>query len=190
MASASGGDLDNSTGIDGATDGTPIGNVSDSIKAYISNPGDIVVNDPEANSSTLRWEDMGTGTGGVGRDTSIGGSFTTVYSVNGSGIFLGFLLSLEDMNKWFIRLRIDGTDIFNGSAGLSMGDFDNSNLYEYKEFQKESPGLHLGFSYSDQVFRYEPRSNVPRAYASSIVVQARYTNGSKKFRAGLALRTV
>ena len=64
-----GGDVDSSTTLQGGTDGTKIGNVSDALKV-VTQPSSSVTTVPSW-SKTLRYDDMNASNGGVARATSI-----------------------------------------------------------------------------------------------------------------------
>ena len=184
--SGDGGDLDNSTKVEGATDNSEIGNVDDALKVHIDNNDEICCDDDGDDASNLRYEDIGPSTGGLARGTAVGGTFTTLYNVSGSGNFFGFLLNLENVDDWVLRLIIDGTDVFNGSSGLDLDDVKNN--YDY-EATNDAPLFHLGLGrIKNNVFRYEGRNGIPLRYSSSIEIKA--TGSGKKFEYGLAVRTI
>lgn len=142
-------------------------------------------------SANLRYEDMNPSVGGVARDTSIGGSFTDIYSVTGAGLFFGFLLTCENMfDDWLVRLIIDGSEIFD-SSGISTKDIEKSDLYGYDKGGDDDMAKHIGFTINDDTLRFEGPMDYPIAYTSSVVIKIKYNkSGSKKFKAGLALRTI
>lgn len=184
---ASGGDLDNSVQLEGGTDGTSIGNEGDCLKTEVCNPDDFPGggDNGDDDADELRYEDIGSSYGGVSRGSSVSNSgWTTLYNQSGSGKLIGFLLGLESAKEWRIRLRIDGTDVFEGSTGLDLEDFEDGDIYGYKDF---TTAMHLGFSFEDKIFRYETPRGVGK-YSSSIEIRAK--GAGKKFQGGLMVRTV
>lgn len=138
----------------------------------------------------LIYEDLGPSVGGVSRDTNIGTSFTNVYSVNGAGLFFGFLLTLENMeDDWFIRLIIDGNEIF-GSSGISTKDLEKNDRYGYDKGGDDDGPFMLGFDIHDKTVRWQGIMDYPIAYESTVEIKIRYKSSSKKFKAGLAARTL
>ena len=189
MAAGSGGDLDNSVKLEGATDGTQIGNEGDCLKTEVCNPDDFPGDNGDDDADSLRYEDIGPSTGGVSRGTSVSSSgWTTLYNQSGSGKLIGFTLGLEDADDWFIRLLIDGTDIFNGTTGLYLDDFDDDDVYGYNEFPDAVNNLGFAFQ-SDRIFRYSTPPGIGK-YSSSIEIRAKTDGGSEDFRGGLLVRTV
>jgi len=140
-------------------------------------------------TSNVRYIDMGPTVGGVSRGTNIGGTFTDVYDETGSGLLIGFLVTLENaFDIWEIRLVIDSTDtIFT----INTEDLEKNNLYGYDKGGDNELATFLGFNIHDNTIRWNGPLDFPLTYSSRIQVQARYTKGgSKKFRAGLLARTV
>ena len=137
----------------------------------------------------LTFEDLNPSVGGVNRGTNIGSSFTDVYSVTGQGLFFGFLLTLENMeDEWFIRLLVDENEIFGG-AGISTKDLEKNDRYGYDKGGDDDGPFMLGFDIHDKTVRWQSIMNYPIAYASSVEIKIRYKSSSKKFKAGLAVRT-
>lgn len=134
----------------------------------------------------LRYDDFNVANGGVARNTSIGTTFTRVYNYSGSGLFFGFLLTLEDVtNGWFMRFVVDGQEIF-GSSGISFADLYSDQIYNYKE-NSNYYIKHMGIMmFSSSTFRWEAPCDFPIGFESSIAVWIRKTGGNKFFRAGLS----
>lgn len=140
-------------------------------------------------SSYLRYEDMGVATGGLARGTDIDPSdgFVTTYAYSGCGVFIGFLVTLEDQNRWEIRLEIDGQQILS----VLTNDLRQSNVYGYDFDDREDmePGR-LGFYLSQNTVYFEAPQNSSIPYNSSVIVQLRKASGDEKeFRGGLAVLT-
>lgn len=133
-------------------------------------------------SPTFKYEDMNASVGGVARDTAILTTFTNLYSVLGSGLFFGFLVTLETFADWTIRFTIDGNQNFFGTAGVPMTDITGGNLYNYAD----AGPLVLGLRRDSNTLFFQ--LDYPVAYATSIVIQGK-TAGSKRFRAGFAIRS-
>ncbi len=198
MTHASSWDRDNTyikgqTGVDGS--GDPIGeNITSSddgdkhrlhVDAKISG-GDIGAIPTIDNR--LQYDDMNTSSGGVSRKTSIGSSFTTVYEYDGSGLFMGFVVNMESSEKdWYIRLIVDGVDVFIDSGGILTKDLFDDKLYDYEPGGNTGSFPHVGFAVTDHgAIRWKGPSDFPMTFSSSVEIQLRKTSGSKKFYAGLA----
>lgn len=141
---------------------------------------------------TYITEDMNASTGGVARETSIGGTWENVYSVTGSGLFFGFLVTLEDEKKWRIRFIVDGNEIF-GANGIKTDDLDDKDIYGYNFHNIDDRGydFHQGISLGEKTVAVQGPLGYPISYESSVVVKLiKDSGGSKKFRAGLATRTI
>jgi hypothetical protein len=177
--------------IEGGTDKTMIGNVGDRLNVDSSSQigaiGAIPVLPP-----TLISEDMNVSTGGIARDTLVTTvTWVDVYSVTGSGLFIGFIVNLEEEKKWRIRLVIDGNEVF-GSNGISTDDLHDNALYglEFAKLQNRSGIYDQGFNLGEHTVNWEGPMGYPVAYSASVVVKLiKDTGASKKFRAGLATRT-
>lgn len=176
--------------IRGATDGSTIGNTGNRLNVdtiITPSPGSV----PSV-SSKLRYNDMNATTGGVARETLIAGTFTQIYSYTGSGLLLGMVLNLENKDKWYIRLMVDGEEVF-GSAGLFTLDMVDDKVYDLDDGGSPlstSEGR-LGISMEEHArFVWTPPSGFPIRYTSSIKVYVRRSDGaSKKLYAGLAILT-
>lgn len=138
-------------------------------------------------STSLRYEDINASVGGVARDTAIGGTYVDIYNQTGSGDFVGFLVTMENtFDDWDIKLIVDSTTIFE----LCTADIAGGLLYGYDGGGDDSLIPHLGISNHSNTLRWKGPSGYPMKYTSSIQIQMRYTKaGTKKFKAGLLLRT-
>lgn len=137
--------------------------------------------------SNLVYEDMNVSTGGVARNTNIGNTFTDVYNQTGSGLLLGFVLTLDSaFDEWEIRLIVDSNTVFD----INTKDLENDNVYGYEKSHNGDP-IVLGFSTKDKTIRWQSPLNTPMSYDTDIVLEVRYIKGgSKKFKAGFFSRTV
>jgi hypothetical protein len=172
--------------IKGATDNTDIGNVGDRLKvdAQISSaPGGILSWD-----TNVRYEDMNSGAGGIARDTAVGGTYVDIYNQTGSGFVMGYLVTLEGaFDIWDLRLSIDGDFIYE----VNTKDLNDPSIYGFDKGGSDDLQTVLGFSVHNTTIRWTPPLKNPISYNSSIRLEARYTKGgSKKFRAGLIVRTI
>lgn len=178
-------------GVLSGTDGGEIGRVDDSLKVSAT-----IVQSPGATPSVdykLRYLDMNASTGGVARLTSIGDTaWVDLFTYSGSGILLSFLLNLEDVKNWRVRLVIDGEEIFSPEALLD--DYTNDSVYDLDDAgAKLSPNeAYIGTSIEEHDrFVWSCPSAHPVRYSSSITIKVRRATGeaSKKFRAGLIVLT-
>jgi hypothetical protein len=141
--------------------------------------------------NNLFYDDMNVTNGGVARGSTIGSSFTDVYNkthANG-GVVIGFTINLENMSDpvgqaWFIRLIVDGVDLFNGSTGLSIGEMLDPTIYEFTTDPTKNAEW-IGFSFKDKSVRWEGPMDLPITYASNITIKLRKQSSSKTFFAGL-----
>lgn len=168
--------------IKGGTDNTSIGNVGDALKttATVTFPTGQVI----AWSKKLRYLDMNASNGGVARDTNITNVFTNIFSYTGSGYFSGYNLCLEDKAKWYVRLIVDGEDIYISSAGIYTGDIMAKLVYGW-EPGDQFDGPNIGFDVNDETLSFQSPIGYPIYYQTSISLQVRHEVGGKKFRAGL-----
>ena len=141
-------------------------------------------------STNVRYEDMNASTGGVARGTSIGSTYTSVYSRTGEGLLIGFVLTLENtFDEWQVRLTVDGTEII---FEVNTKDLIDNNTYGYDAGGGDDElTTFLGFNVHDKTFRWQGPLNIPVSYSSSVKVEVRYIKGgSKAFRGGLVARTL
>jgi len=139
-------------------------------------------------SSKLRYEDMNASTGGVARGTSIGTTFTSIYSYSGQGNFLGFIVNLEKPDEdWYIRIVVDGEEI-TGSAGILTSDILDKDIYGFQQSGGKvfGPGA-AGIKVAEKAISFDFPQAIP--YSSSVQMLVRRASGSKDFRAGLAILT-
>lgn len=176
--------------IDGGTDNTAIGNVGDRLKVdTIITPGTGTI--PSVNKN-LRYEDMNATTGGIARTTLVGASFVQVYSYSGSGILISVLCNLENKDKWYVRLVIDGEEIF-GAAGIFTGDLIADDAYDLdgggSPLSSNEGRIGVSMEEHDR-FVWTAPSSFPIRYQSSVKVFIKRSDAStKKFYAGLAVLT-
>lgn len=167
--------------INGATNGTPIGNIGDRLKVDTL---------PSSNTSTvpswskkLRYDDMNASTGGVARGTSIATSanWTTVYSYSGSGFLAGWILNMETFTGWEFQMVVDGEVLFQ----MIDTDITGDTIYDFDDFADDMLGITKG---SHDRLIYHPPMNSPIYYATSVQIKIRRpTAGAKKFQAGLII---
>lgn len=180
----------NPVGIRGNTDNTQIGNVGDRLKVQATVTGN---SSASSYSNKLRYEDMNATTGGVARDTAISvGPAVKVYEYSGSGLFLGFLISLENYENdgYRIRLVVDTTNEILGPTGISTLTITNKDLYmwEKKAYADQVTPFILGIHPAEKGIRFQ--TPLPIAYSSKIEIYVeKISGGSKKFQAGLAVLT-
>jgi hypothetical protein len=168
----------------GGTDNTKIGNVGDRLKVDALSVVTFPTGQVLAWSKKLRYVDMNASNGGVARDTLISTTFTSIFSYTGSGYFVGFNLCLEDKTNWYIRLIVDGEDIFIGSTGIFTGDLTGKNIYGW-ETGDAFDGPNIGWDANDETILYQSPIGYPIRFDTSITLQVKHQSASKKFRAGL-----
>jgi len=176
-------------GDDGTSEGTPISAVTDGSLKRLAVDAKVTGTQSTGSitGSKLIYEEMNATHGGVARDAQINGTWTDVYSKTaGPGLLIGFRVTLEDETKWEIRLIIDGVEVM-GANGLYTGDIWDGNIWDYKDNQSRN---HLGIDVHGSTLSWRGPMQIPVTYSSSVVVKMRYTNGSKKFKAGLLMRTI
>lgn len=131
------------------------------------------------------YEDMNASTGGVNRGTNVGTSYTTVYSFSGSGLFYGFLLTLQDdVDEHIYRLRFDGTTCFE----IDGEDLDSISRYN---IDRISDQLYegLGITVINNTFQFVAQLQ-PIIFLTSVDIAVRRNqSGSGDFRAGLVVRS-
>lgn len=139
--------------------------------------------------SNLRYKDMNVSTGGVARDTNIGGTWTTIFEEdNAEGLLFGFVVTLESIpNNWFIRLVVDGEEVF-GPDGIDLEDLEDTDIHGFENSTDDVP--FLGFQFYNKTFRWRTPPKFGMTYNSSVEILARRTGGSKKFKGGLVAISV
>ena len=171
--------------IKGATDGTKIGNVGDKLKTtaeITQTPGSV-----PSISNNIIYNDMNVSNGGVARDTFISTNWINIYNYSGSGIFLGFLVTLQNIwanDGWYIRLIIDSKEIFEFN-GFHLYDVDKDVIYG---FDNSIYVPALGISVYKNTFRWTS-PKFPIVYTSNITIKVKKNNGDSKFLAGLTTLT-
>lgn len=129
-----------------------------------------------------KYLDMNPTTGGVNRGTNIGSSWRTLFNLSGAGLLFGFLVTVQSgFNNWFIRLIVDGNELFT-TTGLPLEDVEDSDKYGWEK-DKEDALNFLGINIIEDTFRWEDR--YPTSFSQSVQILARRTGGSKDFKAGL-----
>lgn len=149
------------------SDGTIIGNILDRLKVTTAASGDLV------------YRDMNVSTGGVARDTEIGGTFTTLYSFTGSGALIAFLARLDksDKENWEVRVVVDGSNL------LQVLTADIKEVYELDD---DAFAQLLGVTVKGDGFRFAAPSGQILLFNTSVQIQVRKVEGSpRKFRGGL-----
>lgn len=144
---------------------------------------------PLAWSNKLRYVDMNENNGGIPRDTKITDSnFSTVFKYNGKGILSRFVIKVDDIDDWFLRLIIDGEDIFedpsgsSGTNGISTDDIMDE--YELEDDDHQIFGLSADNKRS--IIFIAPNEGI--RYESSVEIQLKSDNSSQEdFRAGLVV---
>lgn len=146
---------------------------------------------PSVNSK-IRYEDMNATTGGVARETLVGGTFTQIYSHTGSGLLLGTVVNLENKDKWYVRIVVDGEEIF-GASGIFTGDLVSNDAYDLDDggspLSASEGRLGISMEEHDR-FVWTATLNFPIRYTSSLKIYIRRSDASsKKFKAGLVILT-
>lgn len=140
-------------------------------------------------NDNLVYEDFDSSVGDLDRDDTVSSTFDTVYEYTGSGIMAGFVLTLEAMNEsdpskaWYIRLIIDGNDIFFGSAGACSSDFTDQGIYNYDLAGGRTSPV-VGIEFNDSTMYYTAPDSKGIAYKTSVEIQIRKASSDKKFLAG------
>lgn len=134
-------------------------------------------------SNKLRFDDMNASNGGVARDTVISGlTWTQVYYYSGSGLFMGFLITIDSLSDWLIRLQVDSTNEILGAGGIAMSDITSTSLYGYGDNQEQK----LGIFRSGNTFHYNSVLDFPIRYTTNVKILATPIAGKNKpFKAGL-----
>jgi hypothetical protein len=151
-----GGDLDNSQRIEGATDGTMIGNEGDRLKVTaIPGVGAISI------SPKLRAVYSNT------EQSITGAAYVSFYSYSGTGYFWAFRVNM-DQDGGQIQLTIDGNVIFTNITSKQLSDLGMGNVIETFHHRAGAGTYYF----------YLP---VPIAFSSSVTIAAkRDNNGSVK----------
>lgn len=138
---------------------------------------------PNVISNTLRNDIMDVSNGGIARDTTVSSSWATTYNYSGSGVFYGFAITVEEINKeWNISLLIDSTEIFSSDGLVTKYLHDN----DYLNFDNNGTNyLSLGFSIHENTLYYTVPKGLGIRYNSSIAIRIKKTDGSKKYKYGL-----
>ena len=174
----------------GASDGTEIGNIGDRLKVdTIVTPSSGSV--PSVNSK-LRYIDMNVASNGVARTTGVTNTWTQVFSYSGSGLYLGMVLNLENKDKWYVRMVVDGEEIF-GTDGMFTGDLVSGSAYDLDDggspLSTSEGKLGISMEEHDRFVWTAPNS-FPIRYSSSVTIYVKRSEaGTKKFFAGLAILT-
>lgn len=172
--------------LEGATDGTLIGNVGDSLKVVV---GTFTGNTSFFNvwSKKLRQLDMNASNGGVARGTSItNSSWVDIFSYSGSGFFAGAIINIETFTLWRMRIVIDSQEILLDSNGILSDDIQGDTVYDMDDTSDVTQAV-IGISKgSHDRFVYSPPLNFPIYYSTSISIKLKRDTGapSKKFQAG------
>ncbi len=137
---------------------------------------------------TLKYSDMNALTGGITRKTKILQSDplpTTVFKYTGKGLFVGFMVTLEDLDKdWLVYLKVDGVDIFEN--GISTKDLDKSSIYNL-DTTKDVFNPWMGVDVQKDTLRYHVPFDKPIIYNTDVEILVKPINSDLKFKAGLAV---
>lgn len=141
-------------------------------------------------SNKLRYDDMNASTGGVARATSVlNSAWTRVYSYTGSGLMVGFLITLENSDSWQVRLVVDGEEIL-GANGILTDDLLGDQIYDMDTSGKAIPELDANFGlFMGTHDRFMCSMPIPIGFSTSVNIYLKRITGaaSKRFRAGLAV---
>lgn len=141
--------------------------------------------------SKLRYVDMNASSGGVARGTLITtAAYTTVFSYTGSGLLFSALINIETKNVWYMRILVDGEDIFP-SPGLSTSDLINDAVYDLDDagspLSPNEGNFGISLEEHDRLVWNCPNS-FPIRYSTSVEIKLKIISGaSKKFSAGLVI---
>lgn len=143
---------------------------------------------------SIRYRDMKVANGGVARDTIItNAAYVTLFSKSGNGLFFGFACSLEEVQKYELRLVIDGNVIFDGinSGSINTSDLEATGIYGYNDDEARVYVPVLGFHTRKKTIYFSCPSDFPIKYSSSIVISIKRQagEGSKKFKGGFVVLT-
>jgi len=140
---------------------------------------------PSAFSNKLRYVDMNAASGGVARVTAITTTFVTLFYYSGTGLFGGFVLTLDTApGTWLVELEIDSNPIFNG--GILLSDVDATTVYNFNGAGSWEPDF-IGMEFRTETFRWAPL--YPITFGIDVRVKTRKTSGTSNFLAGLAVLT-
>jgi len=136
-------------------------------------------------NKNLRFRDINStsGTSGVDRNATIAATFTTIWKKDGKGLVYAWSINMESPAEWTIRMMVDGSDIFVGTAGLVVNDVVLSSIYRLKS----SGGLSydaVGIWIIGDSFFFNGPLGFPIEYSTSFEIQAKTNAGNKKFKAG------
>lgn len=168
--------------INGGTNNTTIGNVTDRLKV------DAAITSVSANATTPKniiFED-----GTLARDTQPALTvWTNVYSYTGAGKFYGCLVDLEaagagESDKWFINVVFDTTFKVFGTNGILCDDIINTAVYGLLTV----PGDFAGLGFIGNVFRIN-LGDFPVSFSSKLEIQIKRITTLKKFKACLVKLT-
>lgn len=175
MASVSGG-ADATPRIEGATDGTLIGNVSDRMKvdASITSASGGVIS---SYSKKTRVEVLTTPI-----SITSSSSYTTVYTRSGSGLLIGFNLEFNN-TAIVVKIDCDGDVILDGT---DIGAFNLFLVTANDTIRRQSGS---GVVTSSSTIDWSLRN--PIAYATSLTISARLTSGAtaRTFNQGIVYLT-
>jgi hypothetical protein len=174
--------------IEGATDGTLIGNEGDKLKVLstlVQSTGSV----PSVNSK-LRYSDMNATEGGVARGTSItNAAWVTVFGYAGKGLLHSFSINLETDSLWLVRFLVDGEEIF-GSNGIATSDMVTLSLYDLNSVSVHLSNVGISID-ENKLFVWTCPSGWPVRYSTSVSILLRRATGaaSKKIQAGIVVLT-
>jgi len=167
--------------INGGTDNTPIGNVGDRFKVDASISS--VTGGTAVWSNKIQYLDINSSVGTYDRGDTISSSWADLFTYTGSGIFYGFLATMEDPKDVYFRVVSDGVDIFNGTTGIENEDIDKRDRYNLSTHD-ESISPFNGLSQNEKTTYLNLGVIAGLRFESSFQVKIR-DGGTKKFKAGL-----
>lgn len=129
--------------------------------------------------SRLRILDMNVLNGGVCTNAIISSAWTSLYSYQGSGYLLSFLINLSTSSGFKIRLIIDDQDLYNDSKGLSITSINSATKYNLQNIVDYKCGF---VSWSNGL-AFKP--SLPLQYNQSLKILLARESGNGNFLAGL-----
>jgi len=140
----------------GDSDGTKIGNVSDSLKV-VTTPGS--VSGAPVLSEKLRILSSIT-------SFALTGSYQTVYTYTGSGIVTGFDIRFTKSDV-LLKFTLDATEV--------VFEINTSNIETVESSFKSGTGVPVQYDSTKEVFTFDPRYPVP--FTTSFKIEAQYVGG-------------
>ena len=166
-----------------------LGRIDDKIKAAIvfdptEDPSNII----PSLGRNLFYDEMNENFGGIPRQTTLdlNDGWVTLYNYLGAGLFLGFILTLEQLStNWKIKVTIDGQEMF-GVNGTSLFDLENDDVFGFDSDTTKALDQWIGISLRGDQLRWQAPLNLPIKFAQSVNIQViRDSNIKRQFRAGI-----